>query len=50
MASAKGRSVGGFRVIPVEQEIKDDRKIQPYEQVSEIIEANTKFAVADCIC
>ena len=50
VASAKGRSVGGFRVIPVEQEIKDDREIQPYEQVSEIIEANSKFAVADCIC
>jgi Fe-S-cluster-containing hydrogenase component 2 len=50
VASAKGRSVGGFRVIPVEQEIKDDREIQPYEQVSEIIEANSKFAVANCIC
>jgi len=50
VASAKDRSVGGFRVIPVEKEIRDDREIQPYEQVSEIIEANTKFAVADCIC
>jgi len=50
VASAKGRSVGGFRVIPVEQEIRDDKEIQPYEQVSEIIEANSKFAVADCIC
>jgi H+/Na+-translocating ferredoxin:NAD+ oxidoreductase subunit B len=50
VASAKGRSVGGFRVIPVEKEIKDDREIQPYEKVSEIIEANSKFAVADCIC
>ena len=47
---AKGKSVGGFRVIPVEQEIHDDKEIQPYEQVSAIIEANTKFAVADCIC
>ena len=50
VASSKNRSVGGFRVIPVEQEIKDDREIQPYEKVSEIIEANSKFAVADCIC
>jgi electron transport complex protein RnfB len=50
VASAKGRKVGGFRVIPVEQEIKDDKEIQPYERVSEIIEANSKFAVADCIC
>ena len=50
VASARGRSVGGFRVIPVEREIKDDREIQPYEKVSEIIEANSKFAVAECIC
>ena len=50
VASAKGRRVGGFRVIPVEREIKDDREIQPYEKVSEIIETNSKFAVADCIC
>ena len=50
VASAKNRSIGGFRVIPVEKEIRDDREIKPYEQVSEIIEANTKFAVADCIC
>jgi Na+-translocating ferredoxin:NAD+ oxidoreductase subunit B len=50
VTSAKCRSVGGFRVIPVEQEVKDDREIQPYEKVSEIIEASSKFAVADCIC
>jgi len=50
VASAKNRSIGGFRVIPVEKEIRDDKEIQPYEQVSGIIEANTKFAVADCIC
>ncbi len=48
--NAKDRKIGGFRVIPVEQEIKDDKQIQPFEQVSAIIEANTKFAVADCIC
>jgi Na+-translocating ferredoxin:NAD+ oxidoreductase subunit B len=50
VASAKGKSVGGFRVIPVEREIQDDREIQPYEKVSEIIEANSKIAVMDCIC
>ena len=50
VASSKGKNVGGFRVIPVEEEIKDDKEIQHYEQVSAIIEANTKFAVADCIC
>jgi len=50
VASAKGRKVGGFRVIPVEEEIQDDTEIEPYEQVSKIIDAHTKFAVADCIC
>ncbi len=48
--AAKDRNVGGFRVIPVEQEIIDDKEVQPFEQVSAIIEANTKFAVANCIC
>ena len=50
VASAKNRNIGGFRVIPVEKEVRDNKEIQPYEQVSGIIEANTKFAVADCIC
>jgi len=50
VASSKGKKIGGFRVIPVEEEIRDDKEIQPYERVSEIIEANSKFAVADCIC
>jgi ferredoxin len=46
----KKLSVPGFRVIPVERDIKDSTEIQPYERVSEIIESNTRFAVADCIC
>ena len=46
----KGKTVGGFRVIPVEEEIRDSIEIQPYEKVSEIVEAHTKFAVAECIC
>ena len=50
VANAKNRKVGGFRVIPVEKEIKNDKEIQPFEKVSAIIEANSKFAVADCIC
>jgi electron transport complex protein RnfB len=41
---------GGFRVIPVEKEIEGSTEIQPYEKVSQIIESNTRFAVADCIC
>jgi electron transport complex protein RnfB len=48
--SAKDRKVGFLRVIPVEKEIQGKTEIHPYEQVSQIIESHTKFAVADCIC
>jgi len=47
---SKTKKVGGFRVIPVEKEIQDNTEIQPYEKVSEIIDSQTRFAVADCIC
>ena len=40
----------GFRVIPVEEEVRDDAQVETYEKVSEIIESSTKYAVADCIC
>jgi len=40
----------GFRVIPIERELKDTTLIQPFEKVSEIIESSRRFAVADCIC
>ena len=46
----QNRKIGQFRVIPVEQEIEGSTEIQPYERVSQIIESNTRFAVADCIC
>jgi electron transport complex protein RnfB len=46
----RDRNVREFRVIPVEKEIEGDTEIQPYESVSQIIESNTRFAVADCIC
>jgi len=46
----QNRKIGLFRVIPVEQEIEGNTEIQPYEKVSQIIESQTKFAVADCIC
>ena len=46
----RNRKLGGLRVIPVEQEIEGSTEIQPYERVSQIIESNTRFAVADCIC
>jgi electron transport complex protein RnfB len=44
------KSVGGFRVIPIEKEIQDSSEIEPYEKVSEIIASSTRFAVAECIC
>ncbi len=40
----------GMRVIPIEKEIQNNTEIQPYEKVSEIIESNSRFAVAECIC
>ena len=46
----KKKKVGGFRVIPVEQEIQDNSEVQPFEKVSEIIDSQEKFAVAECIC
>jgi electron transport complex protein RnfB len=48
--SLRKRKIGGFRVIPVEQEIEGSTEIQPYEKVSQIIESHTRFAIADCIC
>ncbi len=46
----KTKKVGGFRVIPIEQEIQDNTEIQPFEKVSQIIDSHARFAVADCIC
>jgi electron transport complex protein RnfB len=40
----------GYRVIPVEKEIEANIEIQPYEKVSEIINSNSIFVVAECIC
>jgi electron transport complex protein RnfB len=40
----------GFRVIPIEREIRASTEVRTYEKVSEIIESSRRFAVADCIC
>jgi electron transport complex protein RnfB len=48
--SWQNRKTGMFRVIPVEKEIQGGTEIQPYEKVSQIIDSNTRFAVAECIC
>ncbi|MBU2645357.1 4Fe-4S binding protein [bacterium] len=47
---ARERKNSGFRVIPIEAEIESIQEVQPFEQVSEIINSQTKFAVAPCIC
>jgi Na+-translocating ferredoxin:NAD+ oxidoreductase RNF subunit RnfB len=46
----KSTKTSGFRVIPIEQEVREDSEVETYEKVSEIIESSTRFAVADCIC
>lgn len=46
----KTKNIPGFRVIPVQQQIHDNTEIQPFEKVSEVIDSQTRFAVADCIC
>lgn len=48
--SKQNSKVAGFRVIPIEKEIQGSSEVQPYEKASEIIKANTSFAVAECIC
>jgi NAD-dependent dihydropyrimidine dehydrogenase PreA subunit len=42
--------LSGMRTIPIEQAVSAATEIESYEKVSEIINAHTKFAVADCIC
>ena len=48
--SQRNIKTGGFRVIPIEKEIEGCTEIEPYEEVSQIIDSNTRFAVAECIC
>ncbi len=40
----------GIRVIPIEDEVITHKEVQSYEKVSEILNSNDRFAVADCIC
>lgn len=48
--SRKGIKTAGMRVIPIEQEIYAHTEVQPFEQVSRIIESSSRFGVAECIC
>lgn len=47
---ARRLPVAGFRVIPVERAITARPEVHSYERVSEIVAAQTRLAVADCIC
>lgn len=38
------------RVIPVNQTVKNDMEVRPYESALEIINSNNSWAVFDCIC
>lgn len=38
------------RVIPVNQTVKNDMEVRPYESALEIIDSNNSWAVFDCIC
>ncbi len=39
-----------FRILPVGEEIEDDRRILPYEHVSEIVRQARRIAVQPCPC
>lgn len=47
---AKKCSTPGFRVIPIEKEIGQSSEVEPFEKLSSILENQTRFAVAECIC
>jgi ferredoxin len=46
----KKSKISGMRTVPIEKEIAGATEIQPYEKISEILNAQKKFAVMDCIC
>ncbi|MBI5571379.1 MAG: 4Fe-4S binding protein [Desulfomonile tiedjei] len=41
---------GFFRVIPVNQQIKAQHEVKPYEDVRRMVERSRSFQVSDCIC
>ena len=38
------------RTIPINKNLKQDYQIQPYENLTEILEKANSFRVTDCIC
>lgn len=40
----------GLRAIPIEKTIEDPRTVLPYEAVLEVLQAQDRFAVANCAC
>ncbi|HQI01274.1 MAG TPA: 4Fe-4S binding protein [Deltaproteobacteria bacterium] len=49
-ASFSGRPTPIARVIPVEQSMKADTKVQPYEEIVKLIDSVKYFALARCAC
>lgn len=45
-----GRSPRYMQVLPVEETLKIEQEVLPFEKVSEIIEKGKSFGVAQCIC
>jgi len=43
-------NIPGFKVIPVERHIHDDRTLLPFQKLEEKIRVARKIAVTDCIC
>lgn len=44
------RTIPQMRTIPINQSVDSKLNVLPYEQVDELIDAHTRFAVAPCIC
>lgn len=48
--SVGDHKIPGFKVIPVEDSIKTDSMLLPYQKIEESIRAARKIAVTECVC
>ncbi|MGD8633722.1 MAG: 4Fe-4S binding protein, partial [Anaerolineales bacterium] len=48
--SALGYKPSFHRVVPIQQSVRFDNQIQPYEHVNSILESAKSWGVMDCIC
>jgi ferredoxin len=46
----RAQTIRQIRTIPIDQSIEPHLEALPYEQASDLVEANDRFAVAPCIC